>query len=219
MGEVPPLPAYEVLPFAPGEGPFRVKGIAYRGHCEYVERFLAGGLGAQQAAIVDERLRGFLGQTFLASSWYDVYPLVAAGSACARVAGRTLPDFLRARARFQAEQDLQGVYRAALTVASPALLAEKLPPMFQRYFDFGHAVVHEIAPNAREAHVEIIPVDRGISVRALPGFEAWVAPAGRAAEERHSVADRGRIVPPNGWMVFFEDPALPQRVAVLGRPA
>lgn len=72
---------------------------------------------------------------------------------------------------------------------------------------------------AREAHVEIIPVDRGISVRALPGFEAWVAPAGRAAEERHSVADRGRIVPPNGWMVFFEDPALPQRVAVLGRPA
>lgn len=157
MGEVPPLPAYEVLPFAPGEGPFRVKGIAYRGHCEYVERFLAGGLGAQQAAIVDERLRGFLGQTFLASSWYDVYPLVAAGSACARVAGRTLPDFLRARARFQAEQDLQGVYRAALTVASPALLAEKLPPMFQRYFDFGHAVVHEIAPNAREAHVEGVP--------------------------------------------------------------
>ncbi len=154
---MPPPPAYEQLPFAPGAGPFRVKGVAYRGHCEYVERYLVGGLAAQQAMLVDARLRDFLGQTFLASSWYDVYPLVAAGSVCARVAGRTLPDFLRVRARFQAEQDLQGVYRAALTVASPALLAERLPPMFQRYFDFGNAVVSVAGPSARDVQIEGVP--------------------------------------------------------------
>lgn len=154
---VPPPPAHEVLPFPPGDGPFRVKGVAYRGHCEYVERFLAGGLAAQQAGVVDARLRGFLGQTFLAASWYDVYPLVAAGSVCARIAGRTLPDFLRVRARYQAEQDLRGVYRAALTVASPALLAERLPPMFQRYFDFGEAQVSEAGPRARDVQVAGVP--------------------------------------------------------------
>lgn len=70
---------------------------------------------------------------------------------------------------------------------------------------------------AREAHVEIIAVNNGISVRVMPGFEAWVAPVAKAQEERHLISGRGRIVPQNGWMVFFEDPNLPQRVAVLGR--
>jgi DNA-binding helix-hairpin-helix protein with protein kinase domain len=72
---------------------------------------------------------------------------------------------------------------------------------------------------ARSAHVELMPVERGIRVRALSGFEAWVAPVANAHEERHSVAGRGRIVPRVGWMVFFEEPDKPQRVAVLGRGA
>lgn len=72
---------------------------------------------------------------------------------------------------------------------------------------------------AREAHVEIMPVERGISVQAMPGFEVWVAPVANANEERHLVSGRNRIVPPNGWMVFFEEPDQPQRVAVLGRSA
>jgi hypothetical protein len=70
---------------------------------------------------------------------------------------------------------------------------------------------------AREAHVEISLVERGISVRTMPGFEAWVAPVARAHEERHLVSGKARIVPESGWMVFFEHPDRPQRVAVLGR--
>jgi DNA-binding helix-hairpin-helix protein with protein kinase domain len=73
--------------------------------------------------------------------------------------------------------------------------------------------------SAREAHVRIAPVDRGFSVRAMPGTNAWVAPVAKAHLERHPVSGRGRIVPPTGWMVFFEDPDQPQRVAVLGRTA
>ena len=71
----------------------------------------------------------------------------------------------------------------------------------------------------RTPHVEITPVDRGVSVRAHVGCTAWVAPVGKAEHERHDVSGRARIIPPNGWMVFFEEPDKPQRVAVIGRSA
>lgn len=71
----------------------------------------------------------------------------------------------------------------------------------------------------RAPHVEIVPVDRGVSVRAHAGCTAWVAPVGKADQERHDVSGRARIIPPNGWMVFFEEPDKPQRVAVIGRSA
>lgn len=72
---------------------------------------------------------------------------------------------------------------------------------------------------ARAPHVELTPIERGISVRAHAGCAAWVAPVGRARDERHEVSARGRIIPTNGWMVFFETPDKPQRVAVIGRSA
>ncbi|MCB9609592.1 MAG: hypothetical protein H6716_23575 [Polyangiaceae bacterium] len=71
---------------------------------------------------------------------------------------------------------------------------------------------------ARAAHVELTPVERGISVRVHAGCAAWVAPVGNALEEQHEVSGRGRIIPTNGWMVFFEEPHKAQRVAVVGRP-
>lgn len=70
---------------------------------------------------------------------------------------------------------------------------------------------------ARAPHVELAPVQRGISVRAHPGCMAWVAPIDKAKEERHEVSERDRIIPPSGWMVFFEEPDKPQRVAVIER--
>ncbi|MCK6504434.1 hypothetical protein L6R53_13705 [Myxococcota bacterium] len=69
----------------------------------------------------------------------------------------------------------------------------------------------------RTPHVVLQPVDRGVSVRAHAGCTAWVAPVGKAEQERHDVSGRARIIPPNGWMVFFEEPDKPQRVAVIGR--
>lgn len=71
----------------------------------------------------------------------------------------------------------------------------------------------------RAPHVEIVPVARGVSVRAHAGCTAWVAPVGKADQEQHDVSGRARIIPPNGWMVFFEQPDRPQRVAVIGRSA
>lgn len=71
----------------------------------------------------------------------------------------------------------------------------------------------------RVPHVELTPVQRGVSVRAAAGCTAWVAPADRVDSERHEVSGRGRIIPPSGWMVFFEEPGKPQRVAVIERSA
>lgn len=69
----------------------------------------------------------------------------------------------------------------------------------------------------RAPHVELTLVQRGVSVRAATGCTAWVAPIDKATEERHEVSERGRILPASGWMVFFEEPDKPQRVAVIGR--
>jgi len=71
--------------------------------------------------------------------------------------------------------------------------------------------------SAREPHVELALVERGISVRAVAGQQAWVGPVAKADEEPLSVVGRGRIVPPTGWMVFFDEPSGPGRVALLGR--
>jgi len=71
----------------------------------------------------------------------------------------------------------------------------------------------------RTPHVELRPVQRGVSVRVAMGNTAWVAPVDKANSERHEVFERGRIIPTSGWMVFFEEPGKAQRVAVIERSA
>lgn len=68
---------------------------------------------------------------------------------------------------------------------------------------------------SRERHVVIKPVSRGFSIQVTPGMEAWVAPRGQVPEVRDLVPGKGRIVPEDGWMIFFEPPDRPQRVALL----
>ncbi|RDV36433.1 hypothetical protein DV096_18430 [Bradymonadaceae bacterium TMQ3] len=67
----------------------------------------------------------------------------------------------------------------------------------------------------RAPHVELERVQRGVSVRAQAGCKAWVAPVGKVGDELHEVTDRGRIIPADGWMVFFDEPSERQRVAVI----
>lgn len=78
----------------------------------------------------------------------------------------------------------------------------------------GHAGI-----SGRTPHVELTPVQRGVSVRTAAGCTAWVASIDKAREERYEVSGRGRIIPANGWMVFFEEPDKPQRVAIIGSSA
>src|SRR5690242_18619455 len=81
------LPEFEQFPQPPGKNPYRVKGNAYRGHMDYVEQHVPGGIEAMRAGFEDPLLKEFFGQTFLAASFYDLYPLVAAGWVCAKLCG------------------------------------------------------------------------------------------------------------------------------------
>jgi hypothetical protein len=96
--------------FAPGASPFHTKGLAYRGHLEFVAEHVPGGVAAQNAAFGDEALRAFFKQPFVAGGWYDVFPLAEAGLVCARLRGEPLHALLQTRARHQVQRDLRGVY-------------------------------------------------------------------------------------------------------------
>ncbi len=70
---------------------------------------------------------------------------------------------------------------------------------------------------ARDGHLELKLVDKGISVSALPGHEAWLVPVGKANEARYSIAGRSRVISRDGWIVFFKTLDQPQWVLVVGR--
>jgi len=126
----------EALPIEPGAGPFRIKGVAYIGHLDYVRRFAAGGIEAMHENFKDKRQSEFFKQKFLHASFYDIFPLVASGHVCARQCRLTFTQFLRMRSRFQAEQDIQGVHSLLLKLVSPGMVVTRLPSLQSQYLDF-----------------------------------------------------------------------------------
>lgn len=69
----------------------------------------------------------------------------------------------------------------------------------------------------RAEHVVFVAKDRGFTVGTRPGSAAWVAAVERSEQKPHDVSARPRTVPRDGWMVFFDEPTQPQRVALIGR--
>jgi hypothetical protein len=154
----------EDLPFAPGMSPFHIKGIAYRGHIEYVEKHIPGGAAAVNRVFRNSALRFFFEQPFLAASWYDVLPIVPLWYACADVLGRPRLEFLRTRTRHQAEQDIHGVYRMILKLASPQSVAERIQRVVGKYFDFGTTDAKLIEPGL------VRYVQKGVPAFLAPWF-------------------------------------------------
>jgi len=137
---------YEDLPFAPGSSPFHLKGIGYRGHVEYENAFIPGGASAVNAAYRNRALAYFFEQPFLAASWYDALPIVSAWQVCARLCNQPPIEFLKARAKHQARQDIHGVYRLILKLASAETVALRVPRAVGKYFDFGTTDAHVVRP-------------------------------------------------------------------------
>src|SRR5579883_3482712 len=115
------------LPFAPGDGPFRIKGAIYRGHLDYVADHVPGGIEAMLGGFKDPRLATFFHQQFLAGSFYDIVPLVVAGYVCARQSRKSFSEFIRTRSRHQAERDINGLYRVLLKLTTPSAVLGRLP--------------------------------------------------------------------------------------------
>ena len=145
------------LPFEPGGSPFRIKGVAYRGHVEYCDRFVPGGHRAALEALGRPAVREFFDQPFLASSYYDVFPLAMAGIGCSRALGVSFLDFVAQRSRWQAAEDVKGVYRLVLKVAAPQMLASRLPRFIAQYFDFGGVELVDVQPGRVSAMRTGIP--------------------------------------------------------------
>ncbi len=127
------------IPFPPGESPFKIKGVAYRGHLEYVENHVPGGNAAVIELFGDERFDAFFNQPFLAASWYDVFPLAQAGIACGRICGTSFLGFVAQRTRSQVQSDIRGVYRWLAKLANSQSLAARIPRLIGQYASFAKA--------------------------------------------------------------------------------
>jgi hypothetical protein len=123
--------------FAPGDGPFRAKGTVYLGLLDSTNHRCPGGVDRVLENLESPEVRRFFEQRFLASSRYDIFPFLPFSRTAARLAGMPFLLYAKEGARFQAVRDTQGVYRFLLKLASPRLVAERLPRTFMQYFDFG----------------------------------------------------------------------------------
>jgi hypothetical protein len=147
----------EKLPFAVGDSPFRIKGSGYILHMKYVDEHLPGGRAAMYAAMKDPALRAFFEQTFFAGHWVDIYPLVAVGYTCARILGVPFEKFIRLRSRHQADGDLHLFRKLILKIASPEMLATRIPAITASYFDFATAEVVEKKTASITARMHGVP--------------------------------------------------------------
>ena len=133
----------ERWPFPPGESPFRAKGLNYRGHLDWTRDHFPGGLPGMLELLSPEQAE-FFSQPFLASSYYDLYPLCVAGRAMAPVLRLRFLDFVRMRCQWQAEVDVKRVYKMLLRVVSAERVAQLMPKQIQQAFNFGEAQMHVV---------------------------------------------------------------------------
>ena len=130
-------PWFERLPHPPGESPFRIKGTAYKGLLRFINTRLEGGLATFSTGLRDPALASFLQQPFLAGSFYDFLPMVAASCAVAASSHVPLPSFANEQGRAQATYDAENVYRAFVQGRSWEDLSTRFRLLCSRYYDFG----------------------------------------------------------------------------------
>jgi hypothetical protein len=135
------------LPFKPGTSPFRINGVFYIGVHRYIEERTPHGFEGLAAALDDAELVAFARQTFLATSFYDLLPIVPITEALARIQKRAFAEFVRRRARAQAQADCDGVYRAFIgRSGSERDLLDGLVKTSGRIYDFGAIEYSHVRP-------------------------------------------------------------------------
>jgi hypothetical protein len=143
--------------FAPGQSPFKSKGVIYRNYFDFVTERVPGGREALLGELRDPALREFAGQTFLPSSFYDALPSVPLCAAAAALAKLPANELVRELSRFSVERDTKGVYRMLLRLASPGMVMERTPAAAKQYFNFVEASVEKLGPKAYRTRARGIP--------------------------------------------------------------
>jgi hypothetical protein len=163
-----------VWPFVPpahrknlGESPFRVRGSVYAGYVERINKQVPGGLSTICAEIGKKDIEVFLRNTiFLATSTYDMEPMMHIMHALAKLNHTPLDKFIRDGSRGAGEQDVFGKYRAQLRSTSTEEMATRLPRIFGRYFDPCRVETVNVQAQATEMRYS------GLPASAL-GFYLW----------------------------------------------
>jgi len=161
----------------PGAGPFRTKGNLYRGGIEMLRHL--GIWDAVLAALPDDEHRQFFSQTFLAGSWYDLFPVQTLDEVASVLRGVTLQAHIQDNTKFQFGRDVNGLYRLLLRFSNPSAMVERVNRLSAQYFDFGESEVSAVQP--RSATV----TRRGVPTTLAPWFAeasiSYVKVAMRAA--------------------------------------
>lgn len=156
-----PLPTLQDLVFPVGQSPFHIKGATFIDTLAMVGE-VPGGREACLAALPSEELRRYVGQCFLAGSWYDIYPMLFLDAAAAQAWGLSYDRWLRESSERGAERQLGGLYRPLLRLLSPQTLTSGLLRLGATYFDF---LQIRGAPPEEEFH--------GIRVEGAPALVAY----------------------------------------------
>ncbi len=157
--------------FAPGAGPFRVRGHAFRTALDYIDQRLAGGRAAFLRALGRPDVAPYYDQIFVAAGDYDVAPLVLLYCTAARLKGVSTGRFIEARSRWSASSVVQGLWKPVLKTRSPEAMAERVHYAFNRFFEPSRARSLHVSTGLLEVELSIIPSHmNGIYTSSTVGF-------------------------------------------------
>jgi hypothetical protein len=172
---VPPEPwRFEPLSldrFPLGEGPFRVRGLAYVAALAFADRKLPGGRKALPALLGDDPMGRYFDQIFVPPGSYDVSPLLALHVAAARLARQPIGRFIEQRSRLSAAHDAKGMWKPLLASAAVRPMAERLPLAYNRYFEPSHARISGLDDRRFEGELtRVAECMNGLYVHSTVGF-------------------------------------------------
>lgn len=151
------LPFEKLRTLTPGDSPFRLKGLAYKGVIAMISKETPGGL-APLIADLPYAIQMFLTQSFIAAEWYDIMPLPLLTAAGAARMKEDHASYAARQCKAQAESDMRGPYRFLFRLlGSPELVANRFALATKQYFDFGEATNQKKAEGHLELHRTGVP--------------------------------------------------------------
>lgn len=165
------------LPVPPGRSPFQIKGNTYRGVVARAQS-LPRGLDGLCEKITDPEVRYFLRQPFLASSLYDLLPILPITFAFAELVGIPLDELVRSGTTAQAGYDARTIFRTVIEVRPIDEIPERLARIGARFYDSGtYSKENRALPltGSRTGKNEVTLLHAGMPSYVLPWYEPMIA--------------------------------------------
>lgn len=138
--------AIDAVPFAPGESPYRIKGVVYNDLFAYLDEQIPGGRAVVLNRLKASKLEPFFAQPFVSIGWYDIFPLVALQKAAAHTLETPHLDLVRSFARWTFPRQVYGVYKFLLKLTTPDTMVRSLGRAVAQFYDFVRVDVEQVRP-------------------------------------------------------------------------